>query len=51
MLLKAKTSFAGVETMSVGEIKNVKKEIAEDLIRAGYCEEIKEKSSKGSNKK
>lgn len=43
---KALISFAGQITMSVNEIKEIKdKEIAEDLLNAGYIEEIKTKKT------
>ena len=38
MLLKALTSFAGKVSMFTGEIREVvEKEVAEDLIKAGYA--------------
>ena len=42
-MYKALKTFAGKIVMKKGDIKeNIEKEIAEDLLRAGYIEEIKE---------
>lgn len=42
MKVKALVSFAGVVTMGVGEVKEIKdKAICEDLLQAGYVEEVK----------
>lgn len=42
MKYKAKVNFSGNKvSMSVGEIKEVADDIAKDLLRAGYIEEIK----------
>ena len=49
MLVKAKVSFAGLVTMSKGEIREVCEEVAADLLRAGYASEVK--VSKAKNKK
>ena len=54
MAYKALTSFAGVVSMTQGDIVDkLDSEIAKDLLRAGYIEEIggeKPKSSKSSVK-
>lgn len=43
MLVKAIVSFAGKVSMCAGEIREVEdKEIAYDLLNAGYVEEVKE---------
>ena len=39
--IKALVSFAGVVTMGVNEEREVNAEIAKDLIKAGYAEEVK----------
>lgn len=42
MEYKAKVNFSGVISMYVGEVKDIADvNIAKDLIRAGYIEEIK----------
>lgn len=42
MKVKALVSFAGQVTMAPGEVRDIKdKVIREDLIRAGYVEEVK----------
>lgn len=42
MKVKALLSFAGVVTMGANEVKEIKnKEVYEDLLRAGYVEEVK----------
>ena len=47
MKVKALTSFSGVESMAMGEIKEILDEsIVKDLLRAGYVEEVKEKAVK-----
>lgn len=40
MKIKALTSFAGLATMAMGEIKEVEDGIAKDLIAAGYAVEF-----------
>jgi len=40
MHIKALKNFSGLITMSEGEERNVRDEIAEDLIHAGYAERI-----------
>ena len=49
MLIKAKVSFAGIETMAAGETREVCEEVAADLLRAGYVVEVK--AGKAKNKK
>ena len=57
MEYKALVSFSGKVSMSVGEVKNIADvNIAKDLLRAGYIEEIKpaekaEAKAPKSNKK
>lgn len=54
MAYKALKSFSGLVSMKKGDIKEIKdQEIANDLLRAGYIEEVggeKPKSSKSSVK-
>lgn len=50
MIVKALISFAGKESMSRGEIKNIDLSLAKDLIKAGYVVEIKKRSSKKEEK-
>lgn len=38
--IKALVSFAGKVTMVAGEVRDVKDEIAEDLIQAKYAEKV-----------
>lgn len=41
-MYKAKVSFSGVVSMSVGEVADIADvNIAKDLLRAGYIEEVK----------
>lgn len=49
MLIKAKISFAGIETMAAGETREVSEEVAADLLRAGYAVEVK--AGKAKSKK
>lgn len=50
--VKAKVSFAGVVTMATGEIKEIAdKAILDDLVSAGYVEEIKATPTKETAKK
>ena len=43
MIVKAKNSFCGVVSMTMGEIRDISdKSIVTDLLKAGYVEEIKE---------
>lgn len=40
MKVKTLTNFAGIETMHRGETKNIKDEVASDLIKCGYAEAV-----------
>jgi hypothetical protein len=41
-MYKALVSFSGLVSMSKGQVKEIKdKEVIEDLLRAGYIEEVK----------
>lgn len=62
MLYKALVSFSGVVSMAMGDIKEIKDEsIANDLLKSGYIEEVREtkvkkaeevkKTKKGGRKK
>lgn len=43
MQYKALISFTGVESMTMGEVKEIKDPaIVKDLLKAGYIEEVKE---------
>ncbi len=43
MIVKAKNSFCGVVSMTMGEVRDISdKSIVTDLLKAGYVEEIKE---------
>jgi hypothetical protein len=45
--VKALVSFSGIVTMTQGEVKEIpNKEIYQDLLRAGYVEEVKGKPTK-----
>ncbi|MDM5199250.1 hypothetical protein QUF79_14610 [Fictibacillus enclensis] len=47
MKVKALVSFAGIVTMSQGEEKVLNdKEVAKDLLQAGYVQEVKSPKSK-----
>ncbi len=52
MLVRAKVSFAGTFSMYKGEVKECSdKAVLQDLLQAGYIEEVKqEKTTKGGNK-
>ncbi len=42
MRVKALVSFSGIITMSAGEVGEIsEKEVLNDLLRAGYVEEVK----------
>ena len=43
MRIKATRSFSGLVTMAQGEERDVRLEIAEDLINAGYAESLEKK--------
>lgn len=49
MKVKALVSFSGQVTMSKGETRVVKKEIAEDLLQAGHVEEVVSKKQVKEN--
>jgi len=50
MKVKALVSFAGDVSMALNEIRDIKeKKILEDLLRAGYVEEVKSKKSVKAN--
>lgn len=52
MLYKATISFSGLESMTVGEVKEIKDSfIVKDLLRAGYIEEVKGKGQKDDKHK
>lgn len=41
-MYKALISFSGIVSMACGDVKDIKnKAVAEDLLRAGYIEEVK----------
>lgn len=44
--IKALTSFGGVVSLRIGEEREVTDEVAKDLIKAGYAEEIKRTTTK-----
>lgn len=47
MKVKALINFSGLVTMQNGEVRDIKdKEIYNDLIKAGYVEEVKRSSRK-----
>ena len=49
MLYKALVSFCGVESMAMGEVKDIKDDlIAKDLLKAGYIEKVR-KEKKNEN--
>jgi len=52
MLVRAKVSFAGTFSMYKGEVKECSdKAVLQDLLQAGYIEEVKqEKTTKGGKK-
>lgn len=51
MLVRAKVSFAGTFSMYKGEVKECSdKAVLQDLLQAGYVEEVTEKATKGCNK-
>lgn len=45
MKVKALVNFSGLVTMTKGEEKDIDKDIAKDLLRAKFVEEIKVKKS------
>jgi hypothetical protein len=51
MLVRAKVSFAGTFSMHKGEVKECNdKVVLQDLLKAGYIEEVKKETPKGGNK-
>lgn len=51
MLVRAKISFAGTFSMYKGEVKECSDNtVLQDLLQAGYVEEVTEKATKGGNK-
>ena len=51
-MYKAKVSFSGIVSMAAGEVKELTPEIAKDLLKAGYVEEVKKPApAKAENKK
>jgi hypothetical protein len=51
MKIKALVSFSGAFSMYKGEIKECSDNaILQDLLQAGYVEEVTEKATKGGNK-
>jgi len=50
MLVRAKVSFAGAFSMYKGEVKECSdKAVLQDLLQAGYIEEVKQETPKGGN--
>ncbi|MEH7093945.1 hypothetical protein [Neobacillus vireti] len=50
MKVKALVSFAGVVTMALNEVKEIEdKVICDDLLRAGFVEEVKSARKKSVN--
>ncbi|MDF2608924.1 MAG: hypothetical protein K0R92_398 [Lachnospiraceae bacterium] len=48
MLVRAKISFAGAFSMYSGEVKECNDSVVlQDLMKAGYVEEVAEKATKG----
>jgi len=48
MLVRAKVSFAGTFSMYKGEVKECNdKVVLQDLLQAGYIEEVKQEAPKG----
>lgn len=51
MLVRAKVSFAGTFFMYKGEVKECNdKVVLQDLLNAGYIEEVKQETPEGGNK-
>lgn len=48
MKVKAIVSFAGVETMAPGDVKDVSDALAQGLIEAGYAEPVEAQTSTGN---
>lgn len=52
MKVKALTSFSGVESMTVGEVKEIlDASIVMDLLKAGYVVEVPQEDTKAVKKK
>ena len=57
MRVKALISFSGIESMAMGEVKDIDESIAKDLLRVKYVEEIGKEDKhenqdvKGGNRK
>lgn len=52
MKIKAKVSFSGVLSMGLGEIRECdNEELLEDLIQAGYVEEVTDRSAEETEEK
>jgi len=50
MLVRAKVSFAGTFSMYKGEVKECSNETTlQDLLQAGYIEEVKQETQKGGS--
>ena len=49
-MYKALKSFSGLVTMAMGDVKDISdKAIAEDLLKAGYIEEVKTEKKTADN--
>lgn len=52
MKIKAKVSFSGVLSMGLGEVRECDdKELLEDLLQAGYIEEVTDRSAEETEEK
>lgn len=52
MMYKALVSFTGLVSMAVGDVREISDvSIAKDLLKAGYIEEVKEKTPQKANVK
>lgn len=50
MLVRAKVSFVGTFSMYKGEVKECSDEaVLQDLLKAGYIEEVKQEAPKGGS--
>lgn len=46
-MYKALISFSGLVSMAEGDVRDIaNKEVVKDLLKAGYIEEVKDKSAK-----
>lgn len=50
MKVKALISFCGVESMAMGEVRDIDKSIAKDLINAKYVEAVGKEEDKHESK-